>query len=212
MNATMEPVTEPTQQAQPQPQQAPVQQQSPISYARPGAAGKRPLSERVNVRMLVFAGVILFLLGWPVYTFLSETLTHGIHNRGSYLDVDLKAMGQFDFDRDGGTLKDVPPQYQALDGKRVVLEGEIYDPTEAGAITSWQLVYSIQKCCFGGPPRVQERVFCTAPAGKTFHGGDGYNKVSGILHVTLKHTKMPDGSVGPVEEVYHLDVDSVEQS
>ena len=206
MNATMEPVTEPTQQAQPQPQQAPVQQQSPISYARPGAAGKRPLSERVNVRMLVFAGVILFLLGWPVYTFLSETLTHGIHNRGSYLDVDLKAMGQFDFDRDGGTLKDVPPQYQALDGKRVVLEGEIYDPTEAGAITSWQLVYSIQKCCFGGPPLVQERVFLQAPSDKRMARYD----LSTLVNVTgTLHVKLDRDSTGTVTSVYTMVPDSV---
>lgn len=214
MNATMERVTEPqSQQQSSQPASAALApQRPPISYAAPGATGKRPLSERVNLRMLIFAGVVLFLLGWPVYTFLSETLTSGIHNRGSYSEVNLKALGQFDFDPTGGTVKDVPPQYRALDGKRVMLEGEIYDPTEAGAITNWQLVYSIQKCCFNGPPRVQERVFCTAPKGKAFRRGDGYHKVTGVLHVTLQRTKMPDGSLGEVEEVYHLDADGVEPS
>lgn len=216
MNATMERVSESQQQqqqsSQQQPQVPPAPPQRPISYAAPGARGKPPLSQRINVRMLVFAGVVLFLLGWPVYTFLSETMTGGIHNRGSYVEVNLKALGQFDFDPTGGSVKDVPAKYRALDGKRVMLEGEIYDPTEAGAISNWQLVYSIQKCCFNGPPRVQERVFCTAPKGKRFRRGDGYHKVTGILHVTLQRTKMPDGSLGDVEEVYHLDADNVEQS
>ena len=36
----------------------------------------------------------------------------------------------------------------------------------APKVPAFQLVYSIQKCCFGGPPRVQERVFVNAPASK----------------------------------------------
>jgi hypothetical protein len=184
----------------------------PISYA-PAPAAKAPLSERVNFRMIIFAAVVLFLIGWPVYTFLSESLTHGIHNRAGYKEVNLKALGQFDFDRDGGTLTDVPAQYRNLDGQKVLLEGEVFAPNESRNITSWELVYSIQKCCFNGPPRVQERVFCSAPSDKSFPiGGGGYHKVMGTLHVTLKHTKLPDGKPGPVEEVYHLDAESVEQS
>src|SRR5947209_11256216 len=149
----------------------------PISYA-PAPAAKPPLSERVNFRMIIFAAVVLFLIGWPVYTFLSESLTGGIHNRGGFKEVNLKALGQFDFDPAGGSLTDVPAQYRALDGQKVLLEGEIYDPNEARDITAWELVYSIQKCCFNGPPRVQERVFCTAPAGKSFKlNSAGYHKV-----------------------------------
>src|SRR5256886_7104829 len=44
----------------------------------------------------------------------------------------LKAIGNFDFDRDSGKLSDVPPQYRALDGQKVLLMGEIYAPHEAG--------------------------------------------------------------------------------
>lgn len=181
-----------------------------LSYAHPSALDKRPLSERINIRMVIFAVVVLFLLGWPIYTFVSASITHGIHSHGSYKEVDLKAMGQFEFDPIGGSLKDVPAQYRALDGQKLQLEGEIYDPSEAGDITHWQLVYSIQKCCFGGPPRVQERVFCSAPKGQSFHRGEGYNRVTGILHVTIKQLKNPDGTLGPVQEVYHLDAEKVE--
>jgi hypothetical protein len=208
MNATMERVTEP--QSQQQPQSAPSATPAPrppISYAAPGAGRKRPLSQRINIRMLVFAGIVLFLLGWPVYTFLSESLTGGIHNRGAYSEVDLKAMGQFDFDPNGGQISDVPPKYRALDGKKILLEGEIYDPTSAtNQTTNFQLVYSIQKCCFNGPPRVQERVFCTVPRGSLKYQDGVYHKVFGTLHVTCK--KNP--ASGEVVEVYHLDAEHVE--
>jgi hypothetical protein len=179
-----------------------------------GHAAPVPLAERVNIRMLVFAGIVLFLLGWPIYTFLSETLTSGIHDRGSYKEVNLKALGQFGFEPRGGTIADVPSQYRALDGQKVLLEGEIWAPHEAGSeITRFELVYSIQKCCFGGPPLVQERVFCTVPNGKLqYNSSGGYHKVLGTLHVTLRRDKLEDGRLGPVVEVYHLDALSVEPS
>src|SRR5215472_6448799 len=95
-------------------------------------AVKLPLSERINFRVIIFAAVVLFLLGWPVYTFLSESLTGGIHDRGTYKEVDLKAMGNFVFDENTGTVNDVPATYRKLDGQKVLLQGEIYDLQEAG--------------------------------------------------------------------------------
>jgi hypothetical protein len=171
---------------------------------------KAPLSERLNLRMILFSAIVLFLLGWPIYTFLSETLTHGIHNRGSYKEVDLKAIGFFEFDPTNASLKDVPAQYRALDGQKVQLSGEVFSPFAArGKLSEFTLVYSIQKCCFNGPPKVQERVFATVPPDKTVEfSGDGYHDVVGTLHVTMKR----DEHKGEVVEVYHLDVDSMKPS
>src|SRR5438552_3722537 len=95
------------------------------------ATVKAPLSERVNLRIVFFAALILFLLGWPVYTFVSETLTHGIHDRGSYKEVDLKALGFFEMDPSSATAKDVPKQYRDLDGQKVLLRGEVFSPYES---------------------------------------------------------------------------------
>lgn len=170
------------------------------------SAIRAPFTERVNFRAIIFAGVVLLLLGWPVYTFVSETLTHGIHDRGNYKEVDLKALGFFEMDPTEGSLKDVPPEYRNLDGQKVLLRGELYAPQEVRDITQFQLVYSIQKCCFNGPPRVQERVFTTVNKGKSFKwSGDGYHEVMGTLHVTMKK----DDKTGLITEVYRLDADSV---
>ena len=35
--------------------------------------------------------LMLFLIGWPAYTYLDEVITGGIHDRGGFKEVDLKA-------------------------------------------------------------------------------------------------------------------------
>ena len=170
------------------------------------AVTKVPLSERINLRALVFAGVVLLLVGWPIYTYVSEVVSHGIHDRGGYKEVDLKAIGNFEMDPSNGSLRDVPPEYRALDGQKVLLKGEVFAPHEVSNIRQFELVYSIAKCCFGGPPKVQERVFAYVPNGKEFkYAGEGYHEVLGTLHVTMKK----DDQTGQVTEVYRLDADSV---
>src|SRR5262249_15408102 len=138
-----------------------------------------------------------------------------VYNRGSYKEVNLRALGNFEFDPDYGKITDVPARYRELEGQKVLLSGEIYSLHEAGPnVGEFQLVYSIQKCCFNGPPRVQERCFATVSRDtkKVTVRGDGYHNVMGTLHVTVKREKLPNGELGGVTEVYHLDVDSIEPS
>lgn len=171
------------------------------------APPKAPITDRINLRALVFTVVVLFLVGWPVYTFLAEYLTGGIHDRGAYKEVDLKAMGFFEMNPANATLNDIPVKYRGLDGQKVMLKGEIFSPQQVSDLTEFQLVYSIQKCCYGGPPKVQERVFATVAKGKPIkYAGDGYHTVVGTLHVTMKKNPVN----GEITEVYHLDADSVE--
>ncbi len=167
--------------------------------------GKIPLSERINIRMVLFIGIIAFLIGSPVYILISEQLTGGIHHSGQYYEVNLKAMGNFTFDGNNGTINDVPQQWRDLDGKKLSLVGEIYAPSEASnEIHRFELVYSIAKCCFGGPPKVQERVFCVVPNNGTIEYQGGFANVKGTLHVKIAK------DAGAVTSVYVLDVESVE--
>src|SRR5947207_9072510 len=107
-----------------------------------------PLSERINFRMILFFGVLLILIGYPVYIYVDNAVHGGIKNQGNYLEVDLKSMGNFPFDGDNGTINDVPSRWRELDGKRVTLQGEVWAPNEAGdSMTHFELVYSIAKCC-----------------------------------------------------------------
>ena len=165
-----------------------------------------PLTQRINVRMIVFAAVVLAILAFPVYWYLSVAMTGGIRDAGNgYKEVDLKAMSDFPFDQKYGTIEDVPPIYRALDGQKVILTGEMA-PMQSAApeIDSFQLVYSVAKCCYSGEPQAQHFIYSTVQNGKKVPYYGGLVKVYGTLHVNVKKTE------GKVESVYQFDVEDVE--
>jgi hypothetical protein len=127
----------------------------------------------------------------------------------SYTPLNIKAMGDFDFDPAGGTLADVPPYFRRLDGKKVVIEGE---PCESDPFAShdgddlhFQLVYAKKN---GRPPdEVQKRVFAHMPSVKLPSDfASGYVAAFGTLHVK----PVTNTSTGLMTQVYSLDVDRLE--
>jgi hypothetical protein len=172
------------------------------------AAIRVPLSERINFRMLLFVGVIALMIGYPVYWFIHEQVTGGISDAGGgYTHVDLKAMSLFNFDQSDGRLSDIPQKWRDLDGKKVVLEGEMWQAYNAGnRIGGFDLCYSIAKCCFSGPPQIQHFVQSKVVPGKEVENYSGTVKVTGTLHVNVKK----DPQVGKIISVYQLDCERVE--
>jgi hypothetical protein len=156
--------------------------------------------------MIVFAVVVLGLLGYPTYIYFNSVLSGGIERAGNYLKVDLKSLGNYPFPANDGKLDEVPAKWRALDGKKVLLMGEVWAPNEAGDhMTHFELVYSIAKCCFGGPPKVQERVFAHVP--DNMHVSNltySFANVYGTLHVDVKSDH------GVVTSVYNLQVQKIE--
>ena len=168
---------------------------------------KVPLSQRINPRVLIFAAVILLVIGYPLYIFISESVTGGVHDYGSFKLVDLKAMSNFEMDQYTATADSIPPQWRALDGQKVALDGEIWDAQGAGdKLKKFQLCYSIAKCCFNGPPKVQHFVDSTVADNASVNYSDNLVRVTGTLHVKVKHD---DGSP-KITSIYQLDVDKVE--
>jgi len=174
------------------------------------AASKAPLSERINLRMVIFFAVILIPIGYVVYLFADTWLSHGIWDAndsryGSYKKVDLKAISLFQMNQISATNADIPSEYRALDGKRVMLVGEQYLSNRAvGPQLEFDLVYSITKCCFNGPPQIQHFVKCKALSGKNIEYYAGLVKAVGTLHVGVQIEN------GRVSSVYRMDVESVE--
>jgi hypothetical protein len=160
--------------------------------------------------MMVFFAVILIPLGYIVYLFADTAISRGIWDVndprfGNLKQVDLKAMSVFPFNQEQGTDAEIPPEFRALDGKRVMLIGEQYIGGSArGRQSEFDLVYSITKCCFSGPPQVQHFVKCTPMPGKKIGTHSGLVKAVGILHVGVQ--KMD----GRIASVYRLDVESLE--
>lgn len=168
-------------------------------------AASIPLSERFNWRILVFAAAIAVIVGFPTYWLVDSIVTGGIKDRGEYKEVDLKAMSDWDFDQVRGTIDDVPARWRALDGQRVLLTGEMWAPNSyGGRLRSFELVYSISKCCFSGPPQIQHFVEARLPEGKAVPHYSGLVKVLGTLHVNVERED------GKVVRVYKMDVERVD--
>ena len=165
-----------------------------------------PLAQRINVRMIVLAAIVLVPLGIATYIYLSVALTGGIRDAGNgYKEVDLKSMVEFPFDQKYGSVDDVPPIYRALDGQKVILVGEMVPMASAAPeIDSFSLVYSIAKCCYNTEPQVQHFIHSTVKDGKKVPYWGGLVKVFGTLHVNVKKAE------GKVESVFQFDVENVE--
>ena|ERR1700722_7366753 len=156
-------------------------------------------------RTLALIGTAIFLFGYPIWIYSVSLVTGGITQRGNLLIVDLKAMSSFEMDQDNGTNEDIPLRYRKLDGKRVLLVGQMYNPYGAGdKVQAFTLVYSISNCCFNGPPKVQHFIQAMIPSGK---GVDDYSNdfvdVVGTLHVGV------ESEAGHVQSVYRIDVEKV---
>ena len=170
------------------------------------ASNKPSLSERINFRMIAVTAVVLFLVGYPVYQYVAASWSQGVVKHGDVFAVDLKSLGNFPFDDTNGTVNDIPAKWRELDGKKVALEGFMFAPDSAGDnISSFQFVYNITKCCFNGPPRVQERVFAQMAGNQQAPYSSQEVRCTGLLKVLLRKNE-----VGKIVIVYAMLVDQVE--
>ncbi len=165
-----------------------------------------PITSRVTPRMVAFVLVMLVLVGYPLYVYVESAVTGGIRDRGAYKELDLKAMSTFHFDQQAGTIDDVPKRWRDLDGQKVAVVGEMWQPYSAGnRVVAFELVYSIAQCCFNGPPQIQHFVQARVVPGKAVGYHSGPVRVTGTLRVNVTRDE-----TGKVNGVYHMDVEDVE--
>jgi len=166
------------------------------------------LSQRINFRMIAVAAVVLFLVGYPIYTYLDAAISGGVKNVGNGMKaVDLKSLGNFPFDDKVSTINDIPQKWRDLDGQKVILEGFMFPINSASDdMHTFQFVYNIQKCCFGGPPRVQERVYVVVPGGTVPYYAGEMVRCTGTLHVALEKNE-----VNTTIAVYKMDLDKISE-
>jgi hypothetical protein len=158
---------------------------------------------RMNGRLIALLLVVSLPFGWFAWQMASEAVNGGIHRQGDVTLVDLKSLGNFNFDPSRSTFNDVPARYRALDGQRVVLEGFMWSRNGARQARDVEFVYNIENCCFKGPPRVQERVYAHSPVPLRIDSYT-YAQLTGVLHVKLDRDEL-----GNVTSVYTLDVENL---
>jgi hypothetical protein len=165
---------------------------------------RKPWWRRVTWRGLMLVATAAFVFGYPSYIYVYALITGGITRQGDLLKVDMQAMSNFEMDQDSGVTGDIPQRYRQLDGKRVLLTGQMYEPYVAdGRIYKFTLCYSITSCCFNGPPKVQHFVQATVLPGRDVEYSGDLVDVIGTLHVGVH------SAAGHVQSVYRMDVERV---
>lgn len=183
------------------------QSQNSFTSPNPYEAPRRSWITRINWRIAIFGAVVCAMVGVPFYIWADEVITGGIHNHGDYKEVDLKAMSTFDMDQVNGTMSDIPKKFRDLEGQRVLLVGEMWNPSSAGddKLDYFVLVYSKTKCCFNGPPLAQHFVDGNVVQEAKVYYYDTPVKAWGTLHVYVR--KDADGVI---KSIYHVDIEKVE--
>jgi hypothetical protein len=159
------------------------------------------------VRKIVLTLVSMYLLMVLIFQGMTGSFSHGIRRQGDLYSVDLRAMSDFSLDQLNGRDEDIPKPFRELDGKRVTLVGQMWSPTTSvGKVSRFDLVYSINSCCFSGPPLVQHFVHATLPDASPAAMSRGYVNVTGRLHVGVERDS------GGLTSVYRIDVEQVQPS
>ena len=81
-----------------------------LSYQPRPLQEKIPWSQRINWRVLVFISVVMLPIALLFLWWLNESIAGGIHDYGSYKEVDLKAMSSFDMNQMDATSVRPAPQ------------------------------------------------------------------------------------------------------
>lgn len=101
---------------------------------------------------------------------------------------------------EGAPPASVPDSARALHGRDVLLKGYIYPGKQQAGLVQFLLVRDQGDCCFGGNPKITDRVLVTLadPAGIDF--SPRLTKIAGRFRVEPTGTAELDGGV-----LYHLD-------
>jgi hypothetical protein len=187
----------------------------PAAPVEPGAQVKRPVFvapksvwKQINWRMVLLIAIILALPFFIFFQWARQAFHHGIIDHGSYAEVNLKSMSSFDMDQFNGQPTDIPAIFRALDGRRVMMDGQMYAPNSAsdGALRNFLFCYNRAKCCLSGPILAQHMVESIPVNGCQALYTDGMARVWGTLHIRFNRDK----ETHAIHSVYEVDVDKVE--
>jgi hypothetical protein len=136
-----------------------------------------------------------------VATSAEERKPHPAPKPGETRDVNVKELGNFEYDADKGG--NIPADVKALSGMKIRVKGFMIPMDQANTVTSFALVPDLFACCFGQPPQVQHTIVCKAPEGKSVSYYPDELTVEGKLKVEEKKDE------GFIVSVFEIDVTSV---
>lgn len=98
----------------------------------------------------------------------------------------------------------VPPSALALEGQRIFIKGYVYPGREKDGIRRFLLVRDQGQCCFGGNPKITDRILVTLDDPLRLTYASRIHKLGGVLHVEAHDSTIDDAKGGVF---YHLKAD-----
>jgi Domain of unknown function (DUF4190) len=78
----------------------------------------------------------------------------------------------------------IPPEAKALDGKKIFIKGYVYPGLRKDGITQFLLVRDQGTCCFGGNPKITDRIQVALSDPKGFAFSGSLFKIAGTFRIT----------------------------
>jgi len=98
----------------------------------------------------------------------------------------------------------IPASARQLDGQQVFIKGYVYPGLQTKGIREFVLVRDKGDCCFGGNPKITDRIQVKLKSPLTIDFHDGLFRLAGTFHVGVGAA-----SEGLGQAIYHLDADHV---
>jgi hypothetical protein len=159
-----------------------------------------PIEEQIRVCQKNLASAAAAANQPVLPTSEEQRVPHPAPIAGKVLDISIKELGNFDYDRNGGK---VPADVQRLSGVTLRTRGFMLPLDQADNITVFALVPSLFTCCNGQPPQVMHTIVVHCPKGKALNYFDGELVVEGKLTV---EEKKDDGFT---QSIFDLEASSV---
>jgi hypothetical protein len=103
--------------------------------------------------------------------------------------------------------QEVPPAALSLEGKRIFIKGYVYPGRDTEGIRQFLLVRDRGECCFGGNPKITDRILVTLDDPLRLAYSTRLHKLGGTFHVEVRQSTIDDARGGVF---YHLKADYLE--
>jgi hypothetical protein len=145
---------------------------------------------------VAIAGIVLGILFW-LGGFGRLGYIHATEVPSGYERVDYSRLQPQPDDPPNA----IPPEAKELDGKKIFIKGYIYPGLRKDGITQFLLVRDQGTCCFGGNPKITDRIQVALSDSKGFAFTSSLFKIAGKFRITQPRQAIDAKGI----VFYHLD-------
>jgi hypothetical protein len=146
-------------------------------------------------RLGTLLSLVCLVGGWGYHGYVYATEVPEGYQRISYAELQPP---------DAAPPGTIPAPARQLDGQRVFIKGYVFPGLQTKGIREFVLVRDKGDCCFGGNPKITDRIQVKLESPLTIDFHEGLFRLAGTFHVGVG-----SASEGLGHALYHLDADHV---